>query len=68
MSTHSANTVKVWDPLIRVFHWSLVFFFFLAYITEDDWMTVHSYTGYCVALLVLFRMIWGFIGTRHARF
>lgn len=68
MSTHSANTVKVWDPLIRVFHWSLVFFFFLAYITEDDWMTIHSYAGYCIALLVLFRLIWGVIGTAHARF
>jgi len=68
MSTNLTSTVKVWDPLIRIFHWSLVFFFILAYITEDDWMTIHSYAGYCIAFLVLFRLIWGFIGTRHARF
>jgi len=68
MSIPIDDTVKVWDPLIRVFHWSLVFFFFLAYFTEDDWMTLHSYAGYCIALLVLFRLIWGFIGTHHARF
>ncbi len=68
MKNSNNNTIKVWDPLIRIFHWSLVFFFFLAFITEDDWMTIHSYAGYSIALLVLFRLIWGFIGTRHARF
>ena len=60
--------IKVWDPLVRIFHWSLVFFFFLAYITEDDWMTIHSYAGYTVASLVSFRLLWGIIGTRFARF
>ncbi len=68
MSIQTENTIKVWDPLIRFFHWSLVFFFFLAYITEDDWMTVHSYAGYSIAFLIIFRLVWGFIGTRHARF
>ncbi|MBT4518780.1 MAG: cytochrome B [Halieaceae bacterium] len=68
MDTNISNSIKVWDPLIRVFHWSLVFFFILAYATEDDWMTVHSYAGYCIAGLILFRLIWGVIGTRHARF
>lgn len=68
MSTQTDNTVSVWDPLVRIFHWSLVFFFFLAYLTEDDWMTIHSYAGYTIALLVLFRLVWGFIGTQHARF
>ena len=68
MSIQTDNTIKVWDPLIRIFHWSLVFFFFLAYITEDDWMTVHSFAGYGIAFLIIFRLVWGFIGTRHARF
>lgn len=68
MSIQTDNTIKVWDPLIRIFHWSLVFFFFLAYITEDDWMTVHSFAGYSIAFLIIFRLVWGFIGTRHARF
>lgn len=68
MAKPGANTIKVWDPLVRIFHWSLVFFFFLSYLTEDDWMTVHSYAGYMVGFLVSFRLIWGLIGPRYARF
>lgn len=68
MNIQKTKTIKVWDPLIRIFHWSLVFFFFLAYITEDDWMTIHSYAGYSIGLLILFRLVWGVIGTHHARF
>lgn len=62
------DTVTVWDPLVRIFHWSLVAFFFIAYLTEDDLLTVHVYAGYAVAGLVAFRLLWGIIGTRHARF
>lgn len=61
-------TVKAWDPLVRVFHWSLVFFFLLAFATEDDWMNLHVWAGYAVAMLVGFRLLWGVIGTRTARF
>jgi cytochrome b len=61
-------TVKVWDPLVRIFHWSLVFFFFLAYFTEDDFETIHTWSGYTVAALIGFRIVWGLIGTHHARF
>ncbi len=65
----NTNTkVKVWDPLVRVFHWTLVVAFFTAYITEDDFLTVHTYAGYTVLGLILLRIIWGVIGTRHARF
>jgi len=60
--------VTVWDPLVRIFHWSLAAFFFIAYLTEDDLLTVHVYAGYAVAGLVGFRLLWGLIGTRHARF
>jgi len=62
------STVKVWDPLVRVFHWSLVFFFLLAFATEDDWMSLHAWAGYAVAMLIGFRLVWGIIGTRTARF
>ncbi len=70
MSTPSntPSTVKVWDPLVRVFHWSLVFFFLLAFATEDDWERLHLLAGYAVSILVGFRLAWGLVGTRNARF
>ena len=68
MYNRSTDTVKVWDPLIRVFHWSLASFFILAYLTEGEIMPLHAYAGYTAVALVVFRVIWGFIGTHHARF
>ncbi len=62
------QTLRVWDPLVRIFHWSLVLFFFTAYLSEDDFESLHVWAGYTVAGLVTFRIIWGLIGTRHARF
>lgn len=62
------NTIKVWDPFVRVFHWTLVLSFFTAYITEEDFLGIHSYAGYIVLALISLRIIWGLIGTRHARF
>lgn len=64
----NAEAVKVWDPLVRVFHWTLVVAFFAAYLTEDEWLDLHTLAGYTVLGLVLFRTVWGLIGTRHARF
>ena len=62
------GSVVVWDPLVRVFHWSLVFFFLLAYISEDELMAIHSQAGYVVTLLIIFRMFWGIFGSKPARF
>ncbi|MBE0469687.1 MAG: cytochrome b/b6 domain-containing protein [Methyloprofundus sp.] len=62
------NKVLVWDLTLRIFHCLLVAAFFVAYISEDDWLTVHVWAGYLVAGLLVFRVIWGFIGSQYARF
>ena len=62
------NRIKVWDPLVRVFHWTLVAAFSLAYVTEEDFLFLHSWAGYTVFALIMLRVIWGFIGPRFARF
>lgn len=61
-------TVKVWDPFIRVFHWSLVTLFIVAYATGNEIERVHVIAGYTIAGLVGLRIVWGFIGPQHARF
>ena len=65
---NESNQIKVWDPLVRIFHWSLASAFFIAYLTEDDWLDFHVWAGYTVAGLVAFRLLWGLVGSRHARF
>ncbi len=60
--------IKVWDPLVRLFHWTLVLTFAIAYLTEDDFLSPHVWAGYVVLGLILFRLIWGFIGSDYARF
>ena len=63
------QSIKVWDILVRLFHWSLVIFFTLAYLTgEGELETMHALIGYAIAGLVAFRLIWGLIGTKYARF
>lgn len=62
------NSIMVWDPLVRVFHWALVLSFVVAWLTGDEWDSLHFWAGYTIASLVAFRVVWGFIGTRHARF
>lgn len=64
----SNATVKVWDLFVRVFHWSLVLSFFVAYFTEDEAMGLHIWAGYLVFGLVVLRLVWGFLGSEYARF
>jgi cytochrome b len=64
----ASATVKVWDLFVRLFHWSLVALFAIAYATGDDAQRVHIAAGYAIAGLLALRIVWGFIGPRHARF
>ena len=62
--------VLIWDAPVRVFHWLMVLSFAGAYLTAESerWRLVHVTLGYTMLGLVVFRVLWGFVGTRHARF
>lgn len=81
MIDHNTTEITIWDPLVRLFHWLLVLAFALAYLSQEgpfeealehldgEWLqTVHVWSGYTIAGLLAFRLCWGFIGPRHARF
>jgi cytochrome b len=65
---NTQELVKVWDLPLRIFHWLLVAGFFVAYLTEDELLTVHVWAGYLVSGLILFRLVWGVGGNEYARF
>lgn len=67
-SSTARDTVVVWDPLVRIFHWSLAICFFGAYLLGDDGGTLHQTIGYAAFGLVGFRLLWGMVGSRYARF
>ena len=61
-------TTRVWDIFVRVFHWSLVVSFVVAWFSGDDWKTLHLWAGYAVAALIAMRLVWGVMGPPQARF
>lgn len=63
-----SQKVSVWDPFIRVFHWSLVLAYLGAWATAEEWAGLHDQLGYFILVLVGLRLIWGVVGTRYARF
>ena len=66
-----AEQVLVWDLWLRVTHWLLVLTVAGAWATRKlpgDWFQLHTRLGYCTFVLVVTRLAWGFVGTRHARF
>lgn len=81
MTDYTATEIPVWDPWVRLFHWILVVAFTLAYFSQGELFeefldkmdgallqTIHVWSGYVIAGLLVFRLIWGFIGPRYARF
>jgi cytochrome b len=64
------SKILIWDAPVRVFHWLMVFSFAGAYLTAESerWRLIHVTLGYTMGGLVAFRIVWGLIGTRYARF
>lgn len=67
---HALQTVTVWDLPTRLFHWTLVALMIFQWLTAEfgsamDW---HVWGGYAILALVLFRLIWGFVGSDTVRF
>jgi len=63
-----SQEIKVWDILVRVFHWSLVIAFITSYASGEESSDLHIYSGYIILILITTRVIWGFIGSKYARF
>ncbi len=60
---------RIWDAPTRLFHWSLATAFLGDWLTRDArYLDIHEFLGYAIGGLVLFRVAWGFAGTRWARF
>jgi cytochrome b len=70
MSTVVQNRVLVWDLPTRLFHWLLAASFLGAYLISEGerWRALHALLGYTAAGLIAFRLLWGVVGTRYARF
>ncbi|HSU05409.1 MAG TPA: cytochrome b/b6 domain-containing protein [Acetobacteraceae bacterium] len=61
--------MKVWDAPTRLFHWSIVVLVFTSWLcAHQGWMDWHLRSGYCIFALLLFRLVWGLIGSDTARF
>lgn len=68
-SAQNGSQIKVWDPFLRLFHWLLLLccvgLYLSAYGGYREW---HTWFGYSVVMLLSFRLLWGGVGSRHARF
>lgn len=64
------DKILVWDWPVRIGHWLMVAAFALAWLTgeSETWRRVHAFAGGAGVGVMLFRLLWGFVGTRHARF
>ena len=67
-STTPALPARVWDRFVRFFHWSLVSCVLINLFLVDDGETLHQWIGYFASGLIVARIVWGFVGSEHARF
>jgi cytochrome b len=63
-----SKRIYVWDRFVRLFHWTLALAFLVAYATGEEESAIHTNAGYLILGLIITRIIWGFVGSRHARF
>jgi cytochrome b len=70
MTEATAQRIRIWDAPVRVFHWLVVFCFAGAYLSAESevWRLLHVTLGYTLGGLLVFRLVWGLVGTRYARF
>jgi cytochrome b len=71
MAVSPDKKIQVWDLPVRFFHWTLVILMVVSYFTGKagkDWMTLHFWSGYGILTLLIFRIVWGFVGSTTARF
>lgn len=62
------ENVPIWDPFIRIFHWSIVLAYVGAWASAEEGPQLHDQLGYFILVLLGLRLAWGLIGTRHAKF
>ena len=64
------RAIRVWDLPTRLFHWSLVASFATAFLTSESekLRDIHVIAGYTLAGLLVFRLLWGFVGGGYSRF
>lgn len=67
-STAPALPARVWDRFVRFFHWSLVSCVLANYFLVEDGEMLHQWIGYFASGLIVARIVWGFVGSEHARF
>ena len=68
---NSTHRVRIWDLPTRFFHWALLVCIVGLVATGkigNEWMVWHFRLGYCVMTLLLFRIVWGFVGGKWSRF
>ena len=61
------NKIQIWDPLVRLLHWALAILVIANFLNEDG-AFYHRWIGYTASAIVVVRIIWGFVGSKHARF